>query len=270
LIRQYSLWGDPADRERYRIAVLRERSSRGGSAAVHEALEAGQTIRIGAPRNSFPIVDESSRSFLFAGGIGITPLLAMAHRFVAVGSPFELHYYVRSRRRAAFLEHLRQAHFKARAHIHVDEESDGPPSLSSHVPAREPDAHLYICGPAGFTRALREVAEDKGWHGDQVHWESFSPGETTEAATCFIVEAAASGVTVKVPPDRSIAHVLMDAGVDVLTSCEQGVCGACLTRVIEGVPDHRDAIQTREERAANTHITICCSRAKSGRLVLDI
>ncbi len=270
LVRQYSLWNDPVEQDRYRIAVLLEPQSRGGSRAVHQDLREGQLLRIGFPRNNFQLAERARRSVLFAGGIGITPLLAMAYQLHRWGSDFTLHYCARTRARAAFAERLTRAPFANSVRMYFD---DGPAeqgfSLERHMPEPEADVHLYICGPAGFLAAVRERAALLGWQAAQIHSEAFTQQVSLEGEG-FLVRAAASGITVEVGADQSIAQALTDAGVDVLTSCEQGVCGTCLTRVLEGVPDHRDAYLTDEEKAANASITICCSRARSRILVLDI
>ncbi len=269
LVRQYSLCNDPAEHGRYVIAVLKEARSRGGSAAIHDDFRVGQSLRIGAPRNAFPLQGDASHSILFAGGIGITPILSMAHRLLATDAAFEMHYCVRSRSRAAFGELLSQGPLASHAQIHIDDEPDTRPfDPQVFIPQPLAGHHMYVCGPQGFIDAIRTRALDLGWSEDSFHSETFTAA--APEGDEFIVHAALSDVTVNVPSGQSIAQVLMDAGVDVLTSCEQGVCGACLTRVIEGIPEHRDAYQTREERAANTHMTVCCSRAKTKKIVLEI
>ncbi len=270
LIRQYSLYGDPRDTGRYRIAVLLEAQSRGGSAGVHGTFAQGARIRIADPRNNFPLCPTARHSVLVAGGIGITPLLAMAHHLRHRSESFELHYCFRERRRAAFLDLLATARFAERTQLHADDGDAGQrfaPATALGTP--RPGVHVYICGPTGFMDWVIAEAQSAGWPADQLHMEYFTADVDT-AGAAFIVEARRSGRTIPIRPDQTIAAALLEAGVDVPLSCEQGVCGTCLVGVLDGVPDHRDVYQTDEEKAANTHIACCCSRARSPVLVLDI
>jgi ferredoxin-NADP reductase len=270
IVRQYSLCGDPARHDRYRLGVLLEPASRGGSAAVHSGFPEGGRIRIGTPRNQFRLIEDAARSVLVGGGIGITPLLAMAHRLRTRGAAFDLHYCTRSRARTAFLDELAEAELRGHVHLHHD---DGPAEQrfdpASVLAPSGPGAHLYVCGPAGFMTWVTGAARAQGWTDGQIHLEHFG-AEVSAAGAAFEVVARRSGVTLTVPEGRSIADMLLEVGIDVPLSCEQGVCGTCLTPVISGVPDHRDLYQTDEEKAANMQITPCCSRALSARLVLDI
>ncbi len=269
LIRHYSLWNNPRETHRYRIAVLREVQSRGGSSVVHRDFTEGRTVRIQPPRNNFPLVAEAAHSVLVAGGIGITPLLAMAQHLDHDGSSFELHYCVRSRPRAAFLTLLEEATFGHRVRLHCD---DGPPEQRFDPVGLEPpraDMHLYLCGPSGFMDWAASALRDIGWPADRLHTEYFS-AEISAEGDNFTVEAGRSGKSVIVEPMQSIAAALLAAGIDVPLSCEQGVCGTCLVPVLSGMPDHRDLFQTDEEKAANTHIACCCSRSLSPLLTLDL
>lgn len=270
VIRQYSLCNDPAETHRYVLAVLLDPQSRGGSSAVHATFREGQRIRIGLPRNNFPLVEGAGRSVLVAGGIGITPLLAMAYRLHALGAEFEIRYCSRTRSRTAFLDPLAAAPFAGRVVLHLD---DGPEeqrfAAPTCLPSPAADDHLYVCGPAGFMDAVCAGARALGWAEENLHLEHFGAAVDSTGGG-FTVRAARSGVTVEVAEGETIAEALERAGVDVLTSCEQGVCGVCLTPVLEGEPDHRDVYQTAEEKASNEHMTICCSRSRSKVLVLDI
>ena len=270
LIRQYSLCNDPAVTSCYRLGVLLDPRSRGGSAAVHATFLEGQALRIGLPRNNFPLAEGARRSILAAGGIGITPLLAMAFRLHATGAAFELHYCSRTAGQTAFRTLLAEAPFADRVIHHFD---DGAPeqrfSPDAVLTPADADTHLYICGPSGFMDYVHSAAEARGWPAANIHLEHFG-AEVDVGGDSFQVRAEQSGVTVTVGRDETIAQALEKAGVDILTSCEQGVCGACLTRVLAGEPDHRDAYQTVEEKAANSHVTICCSRSRSPMLVLDL
>jgi len=274
LVRQYSLCGDPAQSQRYTIGVLRDPASRGGSIALVDQIAAGDSVRISAPRNHFPLAEAARHSVLMAGGIGITPMLCMALSLAARGASFELHYAVRSRAHAAFAEQLSHAAWAERVTLHCD---DGPAEQRMDLPTllAQPGqgTHLYVCGPTGFMDAVLGTARAAGWAADSLHWEYFAaatatPGKAGDAA--FELELARSGRIVRVPADRSASEVLVECGVELEVSCEQGICGACLTRVIAGTPDHRDMLLSRAERAANDQFTPCCSRALSARLVIDL
>lgn len=269
LVRQYSLCNDPAERERYMLGILLDKQSRGGSKAVHSDFREGAEIKISAPRNAFALRPDMRHAVLLAGGIGITPIKAMAHALHRQGTAFELHYCARSRRNAAFLDELLAAPFGARVTCHLDDECGGPRPPEAYLPNPGEECHLYICGPGGFIDAVRDKALASGWPDACIHLERFVAAPAP-AGDSFTVEAVRSGVTVQVGEDESIAHALMRAGLDVLTSCEQGLCGVCLTEIVEGVPVHHDQFQTDEEKAANTHMTICCSRAKTPIIKLDI
>jgi len=268
VVRQYSLCSDPAKNDAYRLAILLEAASRGGSANIHGQFQPGQTIRIGAPRNAFRLVEDAERSILIAGGIGVTPIYAMAHRLRALDADFAFHYCTRSGARTAFREELRQTSFADRLTIHVDDEGNAI-DLDATLAAPSAGTHLYICGPTGFIDYVTAAAERLGWAKTQVHVEHFG-AEIDSAGDGFTVEARRSGRTFAIPSDRTIAQVLLAAGIDVPLSCEQGVCGTCLTNVIAGTPDHRDMILTEDEREAGTEMAICCSRSKTPVLVLDI
>ncbi|MDZ5461444.1 PDR/VanB family oxidoreductase [Azohydromonas lata] len=274
VVRQYSLCNDPAETHRYLIAVLRDPASRGGSAAVHDAVKEGDELQISAPKNHFALAHEARHSLLLAGGIGVTPILCMAERLAVMGASFDLHYAARSRERAAFVQRIQGAAFADRAQFHFD---DGPEAqrldLAALLAQPQPGTHLYVCGPKGFMDAVLSSARAAGWGEQQLHWEFFSAGAEAAPRTgdeAFEVQLASSGRVITVAPDRTVTQALAEAGVEVLVSCEQGVCGTCLTRVLQGTPDHRDVYLTPEEQAANDQFTPCCSRAKSARLVLDL
>jgi vanillate O-demethylase ferredoxin subunit len=270
-VRQYSLCNDAAENHRYRIAVLRDPASRGGSTGMHDRLKEGDTLQISEPRNHFPLV-HAQRTLLFAGGIGVTPLLCMAQRMAAIGADFEMHYCTRSAERTAFRGEIAAAPFAQRVHFHHD---DGPPSQKLNLPRvlGTPDAntHLYVCGPTGFIDWVTRTAKDAGWPTGQVHLEYFGAApQDASGDRAFDVKLASSGKTIRVAADQSVVQALQAQGVEVLTSCEQGVCGTCITRVLEGECDHRDLYFTDEEKAKHDQFTPCCSRAKSAMLVLDL
>jgi vanillate monooxygenase ferredoxin subunit len=271
LNRAYSLCGDPARDNAWQIAILREDPSRGGSAAIHRDFHPGRVLRTSGPRNNFPLREDASFSLLLGGGIGITPLLAMAWRLTALGRRFRLHLCARRPSGAAFLPLLTAGPLAAQAWVHFD---DGDPAQRFHPEAilqtPEEDGELYVCGPGGFMDWVVATARQSGWTEGRIHQERFSAAAATAGGATFTVVARRSGKRVTVPPDRSIADMLLEAGIDLPLSCEQGVCGSCLTDIIAGIPDHRDLYQTDEEKAANRHITPCCSRALSEELELDI
>lgn len=271
LLRQYSLCGDPDAGGDYEIAVLREIESRGGSTAMH-ALAAGDKLHISPPRNQFALDETADKTLLFAGGIGITPILAMARRLHRLGLDFELHYCVRTPARAAFLELLREATFAARVFMHFD---DGEEAQKLNAPALLANpgagAHLYVCGPGGFMEHVLSSARAAGWEDARLHREYFSaPVMETGGNQPFEIEIASTGQVLTVPADHTAWEILDRAGLYVPVSCEQGICGTCLVGVKSGLPEHRDSYLTEEEHAANDQFTPCCSRAKSTRLVLDL
>lgn len=271
LTRQYSLCNDPADRGHYRIAVLREPSSRGGSAYVHEALTEDATLEISTPRNLFALDETAAEHLLFAGGVGVTPILAMARRLQTLGLPFVFHYCARDRSRAAFLDELAVAPFADAVRLSFDTEPETRLDLDRALTAPTPGRRLYVCGPGGFMSHVIDGALARGWAPDQIRKEHFAAAPAPEGENRpFELVIHSTGQVVPVSADQTAAQALEAAGVFVPVSCEQGVCGTCLTRVTDGEPDHRDAFQTDDERAANGQFTPCCSRARTPRLVLDL
>ncbi|MBP0627644.1 MULTISPECIES: PDR/VanB family oxidoreductase [unclassified Cupriavidus] len=271
LVRQYSLINHPGERGHYVIGVLLDGKSRGGSKAIHSDFHVGRSVRIGSPRCNFPLLTSAKHSILFAGGIGITPILSMARELSARGQSYTLHYCCRSRDKAAFLEEIAALDPGEEFRLHLD---DGTPDqrfvLADCLPEMEPDTHMYICGPEGFINHVVGGAEAAGWPASQVHVERFS-ANVDVTGDSFVVVAARSQAEVVVSKEETIVQALARVGIAVPVSCEQGVCGTCLTRVIEGKPDHRDMFQTDEEKEADSQcITPCCSRSMSGRLVLDL
>lgn len=266
MVRQYSLCGDPADRSAYRIGVLREPDGRGGSVFVHERLAVGDRVRVRGPRNNFAV--EGAPSYLFiAGGIGITPLLPMIAQAHASGADWQLLYGGRSRASMAFLPELQQYD----GHVHVvPQDTHGILDLPGFLARHTPGALVYACGPEPMLLAVEAACSSLP--AGTLHVERFSPKEQlrTEADAGFEVFLKQSGITVEVPPDRSILHSIEATGVVVLSSCQEGTCGTCETDVLEGEPEHRDSLLTPEERAGNETMMICVSRCKGRRLVLDL
>ena len=272
LVRQYSLCGDPHDRSVWQIGILREPAGRGGSAYVHDELAEGAEIDVRGPRNNFELVP-SPRYVFIAGGIGITPILPMAAAAEESGAEWEFHYGGRSRTSMAFLDAL-HALENATGHglritLHPQDEV-GLIDLPRILGTPQPDTKVYCCGPEPLLLAVEAACA--GWPPGSLHVERFSPKEQGEPVLSgsFEVELTLSGLTVTVPPERSILEAVEEAGVPVLSSCQEGTCGTCETVVLEGEVDHRDSLLTPEEQAANDTMFICVSRAACPRLVLEL
>ena len=266
LVRSYSLVNPQSERHRYVIAVQKDRASRGGSKWVHENFRAGGVLTVNGPRNNFALNETAEKSIFFAGGIGITPILSMIERLSAIGRDWELVYCSRTRGGTPFLESLEQ---KPQVRLNFDQEPGGKMlDVAAVVKAAPANGHLYCCGPIpmleAFEHATKELARDR------VHVEYFAAKEPPAVEGGFKVVLAKSGRAFTVPPGKTILETLCDAGLDIPHSCTEGICGTCETRVLEGVPDHRDLILTETERASNKKMMICCSGSKSEKLVLDL
>jgi vanillate O-demethylase ferredoxin subunit len=270
--RSYSLCNDPQETQRYLLGVLRDPASRGGSRAMHDTVQEGDVLQISAPKNHFPLAPGARRSLLLAGGIGVTPLLAMAEQLAHAQADFELHYCSRSAQRTAFRERLAASAFADKVEFHFDDAAPAQKfDLMRLLAAPQAGVHIYVCGPKGFMDAVLISARAQGWPAEQLHHEFFSAEVlTSDSDASFEIKLASSGRIVMVPKDKTVTQALAEAGIDILMSCEQGVCGTCLTRVLDGVPDHRDSYLTPEEQAANDQFLPCCSRAKTPQLVLDL
>jgi vanillate O-demethylase ferredoxin subunit len=271
-VRQYSLYDLPDEPQRYRIGVLRDPQSRGGSVKLLDTVNEGDVISVSAPRNHFALERDARHSILLAGGIGITPILSMAQQLSREKRSFELHYCGRSIGRMAFVDQLRQCQFAGQVYVHVD---DGPTGqqLQAHQSIGSPadGRHLYVCGPTGFMDHILETARALGWDEAHLHREYFAAAPMDHSADGpFELELNHSGTVIRVSPDQSAAQALLDAGVNLSLSCEQGVCGTCMTRVTAGVPDHRDLYLTDAEHGRNDCFMPCCSRSRMPRLVLDL
>ncbi|MGY1835748.1 PDR/VanB family oxidoreductase [Blastococcus sp. SYSU DS0510] len=267
LTRQYSLCGDAADRSVWRIAVLREPESGGGSAHVHDALVEGAEVEVRGPRNHFPLVP-APRYVFVAGGIGITPILPMVDAAEAAGAEWELHYGGRSRRSMAFLEALEEA-TGSRVTLHPQDEV-GLIDLDALLAVPRPGTVVYCCGPEPLLAAVEQRCRQ--WPEGSLHLERFAPKDVGEPVLtdAFEVELAVSGLALTVPPGKSVLEVVEEAGVSVLSSCQEGTCGTCETTVLSGAVDHRDSLLTPAEQAANDTMFICVSRAACPKLVLEL
>ena len=270
LVRSYSLTNAPSERDRYVIAVQSEVAGRGGSRHMHEKIRVGQRLKISAPRNNFELNEAAPHSVLIAGGIGITPLRSMAAHLQQLGKPWTLHYSGRDRRAMAYYDEFRAlAAAGAGIHLHADAENGGRFIDLSGIIAEGPvGAHIYCCGPKPMLVAF-EAATAK-LPPEQVHLEYFEAKETAAATGGFVVELARSGRQFEMAPGKSILDTLLEAGVQVDFSCMDGICGSCETRVLAGIPDHRDSILSKSEREANDRMMICCSGSMTPRLVLDL
>jgi vanillate O-demethylase ferredoxin subunit len=239
--------------------------------AIHDELREGDLIEISEPRNHFPLV-RARRSLLFAGGIGVTPLLCMAQRLSRIHADFEMHYCTRSPERTAFQELIAGTGLAASVHYHFDN-GDERQLLDVREVLGDPDdsTHLYVCGPDGFMAHVLQAARTYGWLPQNIHYEYFGAQPMdTSGDTAFDVVIASSGETVRIPAGKSVVEILRQHDVDIEASCQQGVCGTCVTRVLEGEPEHRDRVLTSEQKAKNDQFTPCCSRSKSPVLVLDL
>jgi tetrachlorobenzoquinone reductase len=266
LVRQYSIANAQGERHRYVLGVKRDAAGRGGSRFLHDDLRVGTVVKVGGPRNNFPLVEAAAHSVLIAGGIGVTPIVSMVARLRSLARPWELHYAVRRRGEAAFLDELLAGDGHVR--LHVDEEQGSMIDVAAIVRAAPEEAHLYCCGPTPMLEAFAAAAASRP--AERVHFEYFSSAFAPAVESGFIVELARSKVRVEVPPGQTILEALRARGLEVQSSCEQGICGSCETRVLAGEPDHRDMLLSDEEKATNQVMMICCSGSRSAILVLDL
>jgi vanillate O-demethylase ferredoxin subunit len=270
ITRQHSLCGPPDDTGSHLIAVTREEGSRGGSAAPHDQVGAGDELVISEPRNLFRIEPAAARQVLVAAGIGITPLLSMAYQLRRTGARFRPHYFASSREKAAFVPLLESAEFAADVEfpfgVDRGEQPVAPAEALADVDAA---THVYTCGPKEFMQRVLDAAP-RSLPQDNVHVEPFQPLEpTAEAGDAFDVEPD-TGEVFRVPPGRSIVDVPADDGIEVDTPCREGICGTCVLTVLDGAPAHPDNCLTRKEKEAGDQIAACVSRARTARLVVEL
>ena len=267
--RQFSLCGDPDDTRAFTIAVLREPDGRGGSAYLHERLQVGDRLRIRGPRNHFRFDESARRAILIAGGIGITPIMAMARRAKALGIDYELHYSGRTRAAMAYAEALARLH-GGRLRLHVSDEA-GRVDLAALLAAPQADTVVCVCGPARMIQAAQRAAD--AWPEDAIRAEHFTSTVAKldpSRERAFELELKDSGLTVPVRADQTVLAALREANIDIQSDCEEGLCGSCEVRVLDGAIDHRDLVLTRPEREAGDRMMSCCSRARGGKLVLEL
>ena len=270
--RAYSLCNPEGERRRYVVGVKRASPSRGASAFLHDELRVGAEIEVGEPRNNFPLIETAAHSVLIAGGIGVTPIFGMLQRLAHIGASWELHYACRTRADGAFLEELQAlaARDPLRVRLTFDQEPGSKMlDLGAIVAASPPQSHFYACGPAPMLDAFE--AATNALPAEQRHIERFSnPDAAAAPASGFEIVLARSNRRLQIPPGKPILDVLLDEGVDIAFSCMDGVCGSCKVGVLDGVPDHHDVVLSAAERAENKSMMVCCSGAKSDRLVLDL
>ncbi|KAB8312395.1 oxidoreductase [Erwinia endophytica] len=269
--RQYSLCSASTEPQHYEICVRLDAASTGGSHWLHHGLQQGDSLTISAPRNHFPL-PETSRTLLFAAGIGITPLLVMAEALAARDANFRLHLYLKTRADLPFADRLASDALRNNVIMHFSDEGD---SLRRDTPddlLYPEDSALVCCGPQGFIQYLQDRSRQYGWQAEQFYCEHFNAtaAPLVDADSAFEIELANCGTRYQVSANESIAEVLEREGVAIDLSCEQGICGACVTGVLSGEPDHRDEVLSARQKAANDCIVLCCSRSRSPLLVLDL
>lgn len=268
-VRQYSIINAPGETDSYVIGVKREVPSRGGSECLHDVIREGDVLALSEPRNNFPLRRDAVRTIFIAGGIGVTPLLAMAQALHHSNLVYELHYFARSQEGLAFPERLATLGDHLATHLDLSPATTEE-RIRSLLSSRKPHMHLYVCGPAPMLDATRRIASELGWPETSVHFEYFKNTHVIDDSSSFEVALARSVVTLKVPAGKTILQVLRESGISIPSSCEQGACGTCLASVLEGEPDHQDVYLNETERRSGTKIVTCVSRAKSARLVLDL
>jgi ferredoxin-NADP reductase len=268
LERHYSLVIADEHPTSYTVGIKRDAASRGGSVWIHDHLRVGMTLPITLPRNNFPLQPDAAKTVLFAGGIGITPIYCMASTLRRLGRDVELHYSCRSRADMAFLKELAG---QPGMHLHFADEGPSPFLPIGEIIAKAPKGtHFYCCGPGPMLAAFEAAGAADGRPAEEIHVEYFTPKYAVDTSGGFTVELARSRREFQVPEGKTILTVLLEAGLDIPYSCEEGICGSCETKVLSGTPDHRDALLTEAEKTASKTMMICCSGAKSPRLVLDL
>lgn len=269
MVRQYSLCQNPNDEGKFRLGILRDPESRGGSISAFDEIKDGMQIQVSEPKNLFPLL-KAKHSVLIGGGIGITPLITMAYQLAYEGESFELHYCGASPEKCAFVDEIKNGELAQYTTFHFKSEGASHRAFfESAIKDIDSESHIYTCGPVGFMDWVINLATTHDFPEQQIHKEYFQV-ETDTSGDSFEVVAERSGKIIMVEAGETILQALAKEGIDIEMSCEQGVCGTCMCDVIEGEPDHRDVYFTDEEKASNEQILVCCSRSKTPRLVLDI
>jgi ferredoxin-NADP reductase len=268
-IRQFSLASDPADPSKYLVGILREDQGRGGSLKIHQMLKPGVPVVVSQPRNHFPVVKDGRRHVLIAGGIGVTPLIAMGHELSRMGAAFVLYYKARTRAQAGFIAELQGVPWASQVRFHSSDENRL--NVADVLGGYQVGDHLYTCGPAEFMDAVYAAALGKGWSEESLHREYFSAPEGPQYVNHpFTLELRRAGVEIQVSADKSATVALKDAGINVDVKCSDGLCGVCKAHYLEGEIEHRDYVLSKSQRT--TSVILCCSRAKepNGTIVLDM
>ncbi|WP_336038788.1 PDR/VanB family oxidoreductase [Acinetobacter calcoaceticus] len=269
MVRQYSLCQNPNDEGKFRLGILRDPESRGGSVSAFDEIKDGMQIQVSEPKNLFPLL-KAKHSVLIGGGIGITPLITMAYQLASEGTSFELHYCGASPENCAFVDEIKNGELAKYTTFHFKSEGASHRAFfESAIKNIDLESHIYTCGPVGFMDWVINLATTHDFPEQQIHKEYFQV-ETDTSGDSFEVVAERSGKIIMVEAGETILQALAKEGIEIEMSCEQGVCGTCMCDVIEGEPDHRDVYFTDEEKASNEQILVCCSRSKTPRLVLDI
>ncbi|HCJ0332109.1 TPA: oxidoreductase [Acinetobacter baumannii] len=269
MVRQYSLCQNPNDEGKFRLGILRDPESRGGSISAFDEIKDGMQIQVSEPKNLFPLL-KAKHSVLIGGGIGITPLITMAYQLAHEGASFELHYCGASPEKCAFVDEIKNGVLAQYTTFHFKSEGASHRAFfESAIKDIDSESHIYTCGPVGFMDWVINLATTHDFPEQQIHKEYFQV-ETDTSGDSFEVVAERSGKIIMVEAGETILQALAKEGIEIEMSCEQGVCGTCMCDVIEGEPDHRDVYFTDEEKASNEQILVCCSRSKTPRLVLDI
>jgi len=269
MVRQYSLCQNPNDEGKFRLGILRDPESRGGSVSAFDEIKDGMQIQVSEPKNLFPLL-KAKHSVLIGGGIGITPLITMAYQLAHEGTSFELHYCGASPENCAFVDEIKNGELAKYTTFHFKSEGASHRAFfESAIKDIDLESHIYTCGPVGFMDWVINLATTHDFPEQQIHKEYFQV-ETDTSGDSFEVVAERSGKIIMVEAGETILQALAKEGIEIEMSCEQGVCGTCMCDVIEGEPDHRDVYFTDEEKASNEQILVCCSRSKTPRLILDI
>lgn len=269
MVRQYSLCQNPNDEGKFRLGILRDPESRGGSVSAFDEIKDGMQIQVSEPKNLFPLL-KAKHSVLIGGGIGITPLITMAYQLAHEGASFELHYCGASPENCAFVDEIKNGELAKYTSFHFKSEGASHRAFfESAIKNIDSESHIYTCGPVGFMDWVINLATTHDFPEQQIHKEYFQVEADTSGGS-FEVVAERSGKIIMVEAGETILQALAKEGIEIEMSCEQGVCGTCMCDVIEGEPDHRDVYFTDEEKASNEQILVCCSRSKTPRLVLDI
>lgn len=270
ITRQYSLIKMPGLENQYMIGVLKDQNSRGGSEKIHADFIVGTEIKISEPRNLFALEEQAEHYILFAAGIGITPILSMALELYQQQKSFELHYCVRTLEHAAFKSLLLDSPISKYCYVHMDDQPLTKMDLTTILGKSNPQQHIYVCGPSGFIDYIHQTALENKWSEQQFHKENFSNTVDHTNDQSFELILADSNRILLIPADKSVLDILLENGLDVDCSCEQGICGTCVLEVIDGEVEHHDQFLTDEEKNSNKLFTPCCSRAKSKQLVIRL